>query len=245
MCGIIGQFNFHGKISPQDIQRLKSSLAMLNHRGPDAEGTFIQNKVFLGHRRLSILDISNKANQPMSYKSCSIVFNGEIYNFKNLKQDLLKLKYKFETTSDTEVLLKAYVEWGDSFIDKLDGCWAFCIYDEKRERLFLSRDRIGEKPLLYHIGENGITFCSEMPPILKLLGKEEINVDYENLSQFNLYNFKHIPHDLTPFKDIKKLKPGYNLIVERKKVKLKNTLKYLKLRLKNLSKNSKKFSVGV
>jgi len=240
MCGVLGQINFKSNLADPEIERLKRSLLMLSHRGPDNQGEFKTDRVFLGHRRLSILDTSKRSNQPFRYKNLIAVFNGEIYNFLELREKLQKKGLKFSTKGDTEVLVKAYLEWGDSFTEKLDGCWAFCIYDTKRNRLFLSRDRIGEKPLIYYFDNEKFAFSSELPPLLNLLKGNEKEIDYLRLAQFNLYNFRHMPYNLTPFKKIDKLRPGYNLIIENGEIKHKKYLKLKKMQIGNPVEDFKK-----
>lgn len=238
MCGILGQINFKEKISEKRLINLRKSLSMMAHRGPDAQGTFIKNNVFLGHRRLSIIDTSSRANQPFKHKDYVLVFNGEIYNFKFLKEKLEKKGHKFSTSSDTEVLLKSYLEWGEDFVDRLDGMWAFCIYDIKKDKFILSRDRIGEKPLVYYFDENKFIFSSEIPPLLKLLEENEKKISYARLAQFNLYNFSHMPYDLTPFEKVNKVRPGYNLIIQSGKMAHK---KYLRIEKKKIKEPIKEF----
>lgn len=213
MCGILGFVNFHEEIEKTEITRLKNSLDMMSSRGPDAKGFELKNKHFLGHRRLSILDLRNCANQPMKYKAYTIVFNGEIYNFKQIKKKLITLGHDFNTTSDTEVILHAYEEWGTYCVNQFDGMWAFCIHDIKNEVFFLSRDRIGEKPLIYYKDENKFIFSSEIPPLLNCLEKEEISPNWQAVANFNTYNFRHIPTPYTAYKNIYKLEPGYNLTI--------------------------------
>ncbi|MBN2095044.1 MAG: asparagine synthase (glutamine-hydrolyzing) [Candidatus Aenigmarchaeota archaeon] len=233
MCGILGQINLNAPLSKKETTRLRKGLSMLRHRGPDSEGTFLEKDIFLGHRRLSIIDLESRSNQPMLDSDCALVFNGEIYNFLKLRKTLESKGFRFKTTSDTEVLLKAYIRWGLSFVEHLDGCWAFCIYDGRFKRVILSRDRIGEKPLYYYSNKNRIAFSSELPSLLKILDKREKNVDYFRLAQFNLNNFKHMPYDLTPFENIYKLKPGYNLVIDGGVVKLR---KYLRIPKKKIEK---------
>ena len=145
MCGIVGIFNRDSR--PVDAVSIKRMADALQHRGPDGEGVFTENGIGLGHRRLSIID-PELGHQPMycDDQSVVVVFNGEIYNYKEVRADLSELGHKFRTDSDTEVILHAYLEWGVDCQTRFNGMWAFAIWDSRKNRLFLSRDRIGEKP---------------------------------------------------------------------------------------------------
>jgi asparagine synthase (glutamine-hydrolysing) len=158
MCGIAGIFHFD-KDRKADSKIIKSMTDSLVHRGPDGEGFYIHENLALGHRRLSIIDLET-GDQPMFSEDRSIVviFNGEIYNYIELREELKILGHTFRTSSDTEVIIKAYQEWGLDCQNKFNGMWAFAVWDEKRQHLFLSRDRIGEKPLFYSIFENTLIF---------------------------------------------------------------------------------------
>mgnify|MGYP001290159522 CR=1 FL=1 len=206
MCGIAG-------IAPakNDYDRLwpERSSETIRHRGPDASGEWwsADNKVGLAHKRLSIIDLSEKADQPMSYKlgNCTIIFNGEIYNFKFLRNLLEEKGYKFETKSDTEVLLKSYHYWGSKCLDKLEGMYAFAIYDENENKLFLARDRVGEKPLYYSHINNKLIFCSELKG---LLAHRDIN-RIINMDALNCYlSMGFVPGDLSIISKINKLPAG-------------------------------------
>lgn len=161
MCGIAGIINLRS--SPPDEKILDEMTDSLAHRGPDGRGTVRDERVGLGHRRLAILDLSPLGAQPMSAAdgSCSITYNGEIYNFAELRKDLEDLGVVFKSRSDTEVLLEAYVKWGTSVIQKLNGMFAFAIYDRRKNKVVLARDRYGIKPLYYTTVGNQILFASE------------------------------------------------------------------------------------
>ena len=163
MCGIVGQFADKLNDKEQFIGRRDK----LHHRGPDSSGVFISEdkKLKLGHKRLSILDLSDKANQPMTRDGCQIVYNGEVYNFQTLKKDLELKGYSFESSSDTEVILNAYLEYGADVFVKLDGMFALAIYDSRSQQLLLARDRMGVKPLYYHWDNNSFYFASEIQAI--------------------------------------------------------------------------------
>ncbi|MGZ4062929.1 MAG: asparagine synthetase B family protein, partial [Bacteroidia bacterium] len=162
MCGIAGIFHFDGQRSA-DPARLKRMTDCIAYRGPDAEGFYTEKQIGLGHRRLSIIDLSGGA-QPMYNDDSSIVIvlNGEIYNYIELREELKTKGYHFKTTSDTEVVIRAYEEWGVQCQDKFNGMWAFAIWDSKQQQLFISRDRIGEKPLHYASYDNSFVFGSEL-----------------------------------------------------------------------------------
>ena len=150
MCGILGS------LPNTDKDFFYKNLNLLRHRGPDGEGILhINGEISFGHKRLSIIDLSQNASQPMTkFNRYHLIFNGEIYNFIEIKENLLKKGYKFVSNSDSEVLIYAFIEWGESCVNFFNGMWAFAIWDSKQKKLFLSRDRIGEKPLylsLIHI----------------------------------------------------------------------------------------------
>lgn len=212
MCGILG-FNW------TDSSLLKKSLKEINHRGPDDSGTFIDRSISLGHKRLSIIDLSKSGKQPLSNENNSVwvVFNGEIYNFKEIKEQLRK--HNFKSNTDTEILVHLYEEQGIKMLDKLQGMFAFCIYDTRRKILFLARDRIGIKPLYYWNHKGKFAFSSEIKAILQNKEiKKEINPNA--LSSFLV--FRANTQTETIFKNIKKLPPGhflvYNLKTKRYKI---------------------------
>lgn len=210
MCGIAGYINFDKeKVASQDI--LKKMTDVISHRGPDGEGFYLNKNVGLGHRRLAIIDLATGA-QPMfsDDKSLSIVFNGEIYNYVELKAELKLLGHTFKTTSDTEVILHSYLEWGTDCQNKLNGCWSLALWDDNKKYLFISRDRLGEKPLHYSVWKNSFIFGSE----IKCLFAYGVPAE-QDFSLTELFFFlKFIPAPYTFFKDIKKLKPGHFLIVK-------------------------------
>src|SRR3977135_2750577 len=162
MCGICGQFNFasNAPVDPEIIRRMADSIS---HRGPDDEGYFISGPIGLGFRRLSIIDL-NGGHQPLSNEdgSIQIVFNGEIYNYKELRQYLLGRGHIFRTQTDTETIVHLYEELGEACVEKLRGMFAFAIWDERGKSLFLARDRVGIKPLYYSQSQNSIVFASEV-----------------------------------------------------------------------------------
>lgn len=209
MCAIAG-FNW------QDKKLAAKMAAAMKHRGPDSGGVWSDKAVSFGHRRLSILDLSSQGNQPMSYKDKVIVFNGEIYNFAEIKNKLKTLGHKFKSETDTEVVLHAYAQWGVECVKRFNGMWAFCIYDEGEQTLFLSRDRFGIKPLYYFFDNHKFIFASELTAIKEVVSKLEINPIAVN---FYFYQ-KYIGGDLTIYEHCYKLLPAHNLIYDLKSNKL-------------------------
>lgn len=216
MCGING-FNW---IDEYLIQKMNNALI---HRGPDDEGTYFDNEVSLGSLRLSILDLSKNGHMPMisEDKNIVITYNGEIYNFQEIKNVLTKKGYKFNSNSDTEMILYSYQEWGSKCVEKFNGMWAFAIYDKQKSILFLSRDRFGVKPLYYYFNENKFIFSSEIKGILK----HEIPIIPNEALIFDFLHYNLLDHTAeTFFSGIKKLNPGTNLIYDcnRKEIKIEN-----------------------
>jgi len=162
VCGIAGRYNFLSG-APADFEILRAMCELLAHRGPDGEGVRVDGPLGLGHRRLSVIDLSAAGRQPMSYDDGRlwIVFNGEIYNFLSLKADLEGRGHRFASRTDTEVVLAAYAEYGINFLRHLRGMFAFAIWDAPRGRLFAARDRFGTKPFHYRLDGDGIAFASE------------------------------------------------------------------------------------
>ncbi|MBX3008345.1 MAG: asparagine synthase (glutamine-hydrolyzing) [Melioribacteraceae bacterium] len=209
MCGITGIFHFDNS-RHVNKSLLKRMTNIVHHRGPDGEGFYINGNIGFGHRRLSIIDLST-GDQPMFNvdKTISLVLNGEIYNYVELKEELKSLGHSFRTLSDTEVIIKAYEQWGTDCQNKFNGMWAFALWDECKQQLFISRDRIGEKPLHYALWDNTVLFASEMKSIFEYgLPKEPL---FEFLEIYSV--LKNIPAPYTFFKNIKKLLPGHYLVV--------------------------------
>lgn len=209
MCGIAGFIHF-AKEREASFTVIKKMTDTISYRGPDGEGFYLHKNLALGHRRLSIIDLNNGI-QPMfsEDKKVAIIFNGEIYNYIELRDELIKYGYIFQTSSDTEVIIKAYQKWGIDCQSRFNGMWAFALWDEKKQELFLSRDRIGEKPLHYAIHDNSLIFGSEIKAVLAY-GIPKI----PNLELLEIYlTLSYIPAPFTFFKDIHKLKAGHYLIV--------------------------------
>lgn len=174
MCGIAGVISPRNDL-PQLIRQMNHQI---EHRGPDEEGVWTDEGIALGHRRLSILDLTPSGHQPMSYADGRywIVFNGEIYNFIEIKSELIQKGYKFQSTSDTEVVLASYLEWGPDCLFKFNGMWAFAIWDTFTKTLFLSRDRFGVKPLFFFLDQNTFAFASEMKGLFPVLPQIRVNM---------------------------------------------------------------------
>ena len=213
MCGIVGIWDYKNKIDKDLLTKMRDTM---RYRGPDDAGLFINPDFHIGfgHRRLSIIDLSQGGHQPMKDKNLVIVFNGEIYNFKEIREELKLKNYNFSTHSDTEVILKAYREWQIGAVDKFRGMFAFAIWDEERKKLILVRDRAGVKPLYYYNDGNLFIFASEIKAIIAHPQvKKELN--YNALAAF--LQFGYIPAPLSIFKNIHKIKAGHYLVLDDKK----------------------------
>src|SRR3989344_315420 len=218
MCGIAGIWDFNGKNENME-NTIKSMTNALAHRGPDDAGfyTNVKNNIALGHRRLSIIDLSTHGHQPMSNdnKNIWITYNGEIYNFIEIKKELESLGYAFKSHSDTEVILKSYEEWGLSSVHKFRGMFALAIWDSAKKTLFLLRDRAGVKPLYYYFNKGLVLFASELKALHKHPRfKKEIN--YEGLNLF--LQLGYIPAPYTIFKNTHKVNSGHYLKIHNGKI---------------------------
>ena len=223
MCAIFGSINLN-----LDNESLKECLLAMRHRGPDSNGTYRYKdnsfNLIFGHNRLEILDLKN-GTQPMISKDQNLVviFNGEIYNFQELRKKLEGLGHIFLTeNSDTEVLIHGYREWGEKLPSYLNGMWSFAIFDKQKNRLFLSRDRFGEKPLYYYFKNNIFVFASELSAF-KCLKNLKLKISYKNIRKYCAHGF--FPMKLSPYEDIYKLEGSYNLLLNLKEMSLK-TFKY-------------------
>lgn len=212
MCGIAG---FTRTCSPKaDDATLKKMGEVISHRGPDAAGEYLDDHVGLGHRRLSILDLSAHGNQPMfsAEGRLVIVFNGEIYNFQELRAELEERGAVFQTSTDTEVLLALYQRDGSKCLQHLNGMFAFAIWDRKTKTLFLARDRIGKKPLYYyHAGSDRLAFASELKSLLQL---PDISFETDPTAVVDYLKYLYVPDPKTIYKDIRKLSPGHFLTLQ-------------------------------
>jgi len=211
MCGICGQFNFasNAAVDPEIIRRMADSIA---HRGPDDEGYFVSGPIGLGFRRLSIIDLAG-GHQPMAdaEETVWVIFNGEIYNFKELRLELEQLGYCFRTNCDTEVIVHGYLEWGTNVFNHLNGMFGLAIWDVKKKRLVVARDAMGIKLVYYRISGNQLTFGSE---IRAILAAERSRIDVDPLALSMFLRFRYTPSPLTIFQGIRKLASGTMLVVE-------------------------------
>jgi len=207
MCGLCGEIRLDGeRASRSALEKMNARLA---RRGPDNEDIYIDGPVGLGHRRLSIIDLSEKSNQPLHdpQHDLVLVFNGTIYNYRELRKELAAKGHQFTSEGDSEVILKAWAEWGSDCVDHLTGMFAFAIWDRKQQMLFLARDRLGIKPLYYAPSPGRIRFASSLPALLAA-GDVDTGVDAEALHhQFTLHGV--VPAPLTILKGVRKLNPGY------------------------------------
>jgi len=216
MCGICGIYNFKTE-EPVSPCLLKDMTDTLIHRGPDDEGFYISGPLGLGHRRLSIIDLEG-GHQPIANEDQTVwvVFNGEIYNFVQLQDDLVKKGHIFKTRSDTEVLVHLYEEYGEGCFQYLRGMFAMAIWDERRRKLLLARDRVGKKPLFYFYDGSRLIFASEIKAILKVPDVPR-ELDLEALSDY--LSLAYIPAPKSIFKQIRKLHPGRYLVVSKASVR--------------------------
>ena len=211
MCAISGIVKFGGVVSDEELRIMNNAMIQ---RGPDDCGYYIDNAIGLGHRRLSIIDIEN-GKQPMQVDggNCIIVYNGETYNFQEIRCELQKNGVVFTTTSDTEVVLQAYCKWGiKGCLDRMDGMWAFAIYDKKLQKLFLARDRFGEKPLYYKVNKDELSFASELKAFSSSSKKYEIDKTALNL----FLSLSYIPAPYTIYEGIHKMMPGHYFEIDLK-----------------------------
>jgi len=232
MCGISGWYG------PKDMKLLREMTSFLDHRGPDGEGFFADKKVSLGHKRLSIIDL--KTGQQPIYnddKSMVIIFNGEIYNYREIRKDLEK-KYTFKTKSDTEVILRAYEEYGPECAQKLNGMFAFAIWDAKKDTLFLARDRVGIKPLYYYQaddrGAKRFLFASE---IKAFLADTNFPRKLNRQAVAEYLTFQNLMDEKTFFEGVKMLLPGHYILVQNGVVSIKQywDASYLKSKKQDIS----------
>jgi asparagine synthase (glutamine-hydrolysing) len=218
MCGICGQYNYKNnkQVIPENIVKMANSIV---HRGPDDEGFYYSNSIGLGFRRLSIIDLQG-GHQPMSDqdKSVWIIFNGEIYNYPELKEELKNYGHIFQTKSDTEVIIHGYKQWGEYVFNHLNGMFGLAIWDDKKKKLILARDAMGIKVVYYQLNKDGVHFSSEIRAI-NTINTEEPEVDPVALNLFLRY--RYTPSPLTIFKDIRKLAPGTMIVFENGKSQLK------------------------
>ncbi len=215
MCGICGVFNFgsHAPVDQAALQRANDAMA---HRGPDDQGFHINGALGLGNRRLSIIDLPG-GHQPIANEDESvwITFNGEIYNYRDLRPDLYSRGHRLRTNSDTETILHLYEEYDLGFVDHLRGMFALAIWDSRKQRLVLARDRLGVKPLFYFLEPGRLAFASELRALRELLSKKP-EIDAQSVHDF--FGFRYVPAPRTLYRGIEKLLPGHLLVADGKGV---------------------------
>jgi asparagine synthase (glutamine-hydrolysing) len=214
MCGIAGIYNFRSvrPVAPSELRAMGSSIA---HRGPDDEGYYEEGPLGFAHKRLTILDTSRRGRQPMFTEDgqLAITFNGEVYNFLELRAELEAKGHTFQTTTDTEVILRLYQVEGEDMLDKLNGMFAFAIWDRRSKRLFIARDRLGIKPLYFTVGAEGLAFASEIKALLAIAPEKRPKVNLEMLDAY--MSVGYVPTERTLFQGIEKLQPGWCMSVDR------------------------------
>ena len=199
MCAIYGCFNMDYSLS-----QIQNKINLIKYRGPDNQSIRkISENLYFGHNRLAIIDLDIRSNQPFSYYHVDIVFNGEIYNFLELKKELTDEGFTFRTTSDTEVLCAAYIKYGIQFLEKINGMFAFVIYDHEKKLLIGARDRLGKKPLFYRYRKGELEFCSQISPILK---HSTTTINWDNVKEYFFWGYNQDPN--TTIEGILKLPAG-------------------------------------
>ena len=206
MCGIVGFVDFKKNLSTKNLDDLISSIL---HRGPDDKGrcfeTYINYNLGIGHSRLSIIDPSKNGNQPMYHNDLVISYNGEVYNFLSIRKELIDKGYKFETNTDTEVVLKSFDFWGTKFVEKLNGIFAISIFDKKKQKIHLLRDRLGVKPLYWHFNDDLFLFGSELK-IFKNISNIKNKISESGLKSF--FKYGYIPEPYSILENVYKLEAG-------------------------------------
>lgn len=225
MCGIVGLKNFYGIPKKSDQNRVESGLKTQSHRGPDNTSAALFGRMVLGHNRLAIIDLDDRSNQPFFDVTgrYGLIFNGEIYNYPELKNDLLKKGVLFSTSSDTEVLLYHLIYHGEKGIEALNGCFAFSFYDAQEDLMLLVRDHLGIKPLLFSIQEEEVLFASELSAFKNMLSSWEVNSAALNA----YFQYTYIPAPDTILNGVHKLLPGHYLKVKGKTIDI---IKYYSVR---------------
>ena len=215
MCGICGELRFDG-VSPA-LSVIEAMKQQLVKRGPDAEGSYLNENIALGHRRLSIIDLSDRAAQPMADREAGVtlVFNGTIYNYPELREELQALGHRFKSTGDTEVILRAYIQWGESCVVRLQGMFAFAIWDKNRQQLLLARDRCGIKPLYYSKTPQRLLFASNTRAIIH--ADKNVDKSIDATAMHHLFTLHAVvPAPRTILKGISKVKPAHYLLINGK-----------------------------
>ncbi len=218
MCGIAGVIDFRRKDIEED--QINRMVDILTHRGPDDRGMYISGNIGLGHTRLSIIDRTSLAHQPLSNENGTIwvVLNGEIYNYLSLRQELKQCNHVFKSNSDTEVLVHLYEEFGEEFIGRLRGMFAFALWDGNKKLLLIARDRVGQKPLVYTQKDNILYFASEIKALRSISG---VGDEIDNNSILIYFSFRLPIGEDTIFQDIKRLSPGKYMLIKDSKIQIK------------------------
>ena len=222
MCGINGFVSFNKPINSETENGVRVKISQMNdllaHRGPDSEGIYLKSPICFGFRRLSIIDLTDNANQPMviNNEEIAMVFNGEIYNYIEIRDELIIKGYTFKTSSDTEVILNSYLEYGFECVKKFNGMWAFAIYDFRKNVLFCSRDRLGVKPFYYSFKDGSMFFSSELKALHKACNLKEANLS--KIYEYLAYGYR-INDGETFLENCSELLPGTNLIYENNQIR--------------------------
>ena len=214
MCGIAGLIRFRDTAAEQHADIVSRMVTLQHHRGPDDSGTEVIGKAVLGSNRLSIIDLSAAGHMPMHDPVSGrwIAFNGELYNFASLREELLALGHEFQSKTDTEVVLHAFRQWGDAALDRFVGMFAFAIYDPAADRLTLVRDRFGKKPVYFTIRDEQLLFASELKSLARVCGGLQVN--WQRLNEWSLYRNIDFGREDTLFDGIRSLPAGHVLSVE-------------------------------
>lgn len=217
MCGICGYMGLEGR--PADAELVNRMDGAMLHRGPDGGDVYASGSVALGHRRLSIIDLST-GDQPMSTSDgeLTVVFNGEIYNYLELKAELASKGHVFTTTSDTESILHGYRQWGEAVVEHLRGMFAFALWDTKNQRLVLARDRVGKKPLYYHLGKDHLTFASELEAVAR---DESISLDVDAQALDLYLSLGYVPSPRSIYAQVRKLPPAHVAVMDGKGLRMR------------------------
>ena len=218
MCGILGCVTKPDSVNIKDFQH---SLDTIAHRGPDDQGIYNNENrtVYLGHNRLSIIDLSERGHQPMSSDDGRywLTFNGEIFNFLEIKKELVEKGYQFKSATDSEMIIYAYAEWGEKCVERFIGQFAFAIWDEEKREMFIARDRIGIKPLFYYFYDDVFIFASEIKA-LKMF--PSVNLDLDNSAIYDYLTYLYVPAPKTCYKNIRKLSAGHQMKYSRGKLEI-------------------------
>jgi asparagine synthase (glutamine-hydrolysing) len=235
MCGIAGRFNFRSG-APVDVGVIDGMCDLIAHRGPDGHGSWSAGAIGLGHRRLSIIDLSPAGRQPMKAHDADlhITFNGEIYNFVELRRELEQRGHRFQSRTDTEVILASYRQWGLDCLQHFRGMFAFALWDGAERRLFIARDRAGKKPLHYLLDDDGLAFASE-PKAFLADPRFEARPDPAALSAYLTYQY--VPSPMSAFAGVRKLPPAHSLVVQNGAVTIERYWKLSYARKRTLTEN--------